>query len=64
MSKHDKAKIEKAERNEINAKRFQSRSKKSRMGQYKNWCRMPGHPASCSCTLPSREEVIQAGRRR
>lgn len=70
MSKHNKAKLEKQLRNEIYAARFEKeepkerRPKKKPLPKYANWCRIEGHPASCSCVLPSRQEVIALSSRR
>lgn len=70
MSKHNKAKLEKVERNEVYALRFKKKDKDERHGKkrpvakFANWCRITGHPASCSCNLPSREEVVAASSRR
>jgi len=59
-------KKEKAARNEIFAKLHKKErdEEKKKVPTYANWCRVLGHPASCSCTLPSREEVIAASRSR
>lgn len=64
MSKHNKAKLEKDERNKLDALRFKKdRKKKIRHRRADNWCRIAGHPYSCNCVYPSREEVIAASRR-
>jgi len=59
-------KKEKALRNEIYAKAHKKErdEEKKRTPTYANWCRVPGHPSSCSCNLPSREEIIAASRAR
>lgn len=73
MSKHNKAQLEKRERNEIYSLRFKkvnpkndttSKRTKSKGGRFSNWCRVDGHPASCSCLLPSREEVVSLSYKR
>lgn len=58
-------KKEKALRNEIYAKaHVKEKDDEKKKPTYANWCRVEGHPSSCSCTLPTREEVIAATRRR
>jgi hypothetical protein len=56
MSKHDKTKIEKRERNKIYSDRFvkeekEKEQKKSRKDTsvWGKWCRTKGHPADCEC---------------
>jgi hypothetical protein len=73
MAKHNKAKLEKAERNKIYAKKFernweqerehQARLKeiKQRGGKYGAWCRIMGHPPNCDCVYPERS-TLKAGR--
>lgn len=66
MSKHDKAKLEKAERNKIYALKFKDKNKdkkKKRHRRADNWCRLAGHPVECNCAYPSREEVVALSRR-
>lgn len=63
MAKIDAAQ-EKRDRNKIYAEKFKKDKKRKRpVAQYLNWCRTEGHPATCSCAYPSREEVIAASRR-
>lgn len=64
MSKHNKAKLEKAERNKVYALRFQKdRAKRKPHRRADNWCRIEDHVFSCSCAYPSREEVVALSRR-
>lgn len=53
-------KVEKRLRNEVFAKLHQKDKKEKKRSPWLNWCRTAGHPASCSCNLPSKEEVIRA----
>lgn len=70
VSKHNKAKLEKDERNKIYALQFkkkkepQSKTKKVVGGLWANWCRTKGHPKECNCAYPSRDEVVAASRHR
>ncbi len=64
---------EKQERNKLYAKRFEKsyeekqeakkneRKDKAFGGKYGRWCRIKGHPISCSCVYPT---DIQTGGRR
>jgi len=67
MKKIDQ-KAEKAERNKIYALKFKKKEKekkgKREVSRFANWCRTEGHDPSCSCAYPSREEVIEASRRK
>lgn len=36
----------------------EEKPKKQEGGKYANWCRVEGHPADCSCTLPNPSEII------
>jgi hypothetical protein len=57
-------KAEKRARNELYAEKYRkTRDRRKRHGTFKNWCRVKGHPATCSCNLFSREELITLGRR-
>lgn len=77
MSKHNRAKLEKADRNKLYADRFKVKEEKSAEKKIRyphiqanpellwvNWCRTAGHPANCKCVYPAYEEVIDASRRR
>jgi hypothetical protein len=57
-------KKEKALRNEVFAKlhKKEREEEKKRIPTYANWCRVPGHPSSCSCILPSKDEVVAVSR--
>ena len=75
MSKHNRAKLEKAERNKLHALKFKKEREKSNEKKVRyphiqanpdvewvNWCRMKGHPSTCNCVYPSYEEVLEASR--
>lgn len=68
MSKHNKAKLEKAERNKLHALQFMKKKephkKKVVGGPWANWCRTKGHPKECNCAYPSRDEVVAASHHR
>jgi len=55
MSKHNKTKIEKVLRNEVNVLRFKPKTDpkdskpEKKIGKFANWCRLQGHPATCGC---------------
>lgn len=64
MSKHNRSKLEKAERNKVYADKFKKdREKKKPQRRADNWCMVKGHPLSCNCIYPSREEAIALSRR-
>ncbi len=71
MKKIDQ-KAEKNERNKVYALKFkkdkkkvteEQQARKKRGGTYGQWCRTEGHPPTCNCAYPSRDEVVAASRR-
>ncbi len=64
MAKRDAA-LEKRTRNEEDADKHKGKAKRDKeRGRTANWCRIAGHPLTCSCNLPSRDEIIEASRAR